>query len=195
MTILLYRHGLTAYSGEGRYLGRTDVPLCAAGARALARAPFDPGNVYVSPLLRARQSAEILFPGARQIVVPAFAEFDFGAFEGKSALDMADDGDYRVWVESGCLAPCPGGESLSQFRTRCCGAFAALVDDTLRRGEKRLVLVAHSGTLRAVMEGFALPERGYFDWAPPCGGCYALSCDEALWRTRRKLCVQEGAPC
>ena len=201
MTISLYRHGRTARNGERRYQGRSDVPLSDDGARALRKAPFEPGAVYVSPLLRARQSAELLFPGARQIVVPAFAEFDFGAFEGRSALEMADDKAYRAWVESGCETRCPGGDSRTEFCARTRAAFEPLPEDAVKRGDAHLVIVAHSGTLRAIMEGFALPERAYFDWDPPCGGGYALTYDQALWHERRKLryagavsCLREGAP-
>lgn len=202
MTVYLFRHGRTAYNDEKRYQGQRDIPLSDAGARELAKAPFETETVYVSPLSRASKSAEILFPSARQIAVPGLMEFDFGAFEGRNYIEMSDDADYRAWVEGGCEARCPGGESRAGFCARICAAFEPLVDEAARRGEEKLVIVAHSGTLHAVMEGFALPERGYFDWEPPCGGGYALSYDAALWAERKKLrlletlsCAKGGAPC
>ncbi|MBE7004245.1 MAG: histidine phosphatase family protein [Ruminococcaceae bacterium] len=202
MTIYLFRHGRTAYNDEKRYQGQRDIPLSDVGARELAKAPFDAEIVYVSPLSRARMSAEILFPGACQIAVPGLMEFDFGAFEGRNYMDMSDDADYRAWVEGGCEIRCPGGESRAEFCARTCAAFAPLVEAAAERGEEQLVIVAHSGTLHAVMEGFALPEKGYFDWEPPCGGGYALDFDAALWRERKKLryretlrCTKDGALC
>ena len=91
MLIYLIRHGATRYNEEHRYQGITDVPLSPAGRTALKRADFCPETVYVSPLSRARETAAILFPGAKQIVIPDFREMDFGIFEGRTAAEMERD--------------------------------------------------------------------------------------------------------
>ena len=189
MTILLVRHGRTRFNDERRYQGRLDVPLSAAGAAELTAAEFAPETVCVSPLRRAQQTADIVFPRARKkIAVPEFAEMDFGAFEGRTADEMADDPAYRAWVASGATLPCPGGESFASFSARVCAAFETLMRDW--QGET-LAIVAHGGTLCALMDRYAVPERGYFDWM--CGnGCgYRLDGDAALWRERRKLRLVE----
>ena len=185
MLIVLLRHGAPAYNAENRYQGRTDIPLSSAGREALHPADFAPETVYVSPLSRAAETAAILFPGTAQIPVPALAEMDFGTFEGRTWREMAHDPDYRVWVENGCAGRCPGGESRGEFSARACGAFAQLVDQGLASGAEYLVIVAHGGTQMAVLERFALPPRGYFDWKAPCGGGFLL--DAAPWRWRRRL--------
>lgn len=84
MRVCLLRHGETAWNAQGRYLGRTDLPLTPAGRAALGPAGFTPALVYVSPLRRTAETAEILFPGAEQSAVPDFREMDFGVFEGRS---------------------------------------------------------------------------------------------------------------
>lgn len=185
MLIFLLRHGATAYNAEGRYQGRTDVPLSPAGRAALRPADFSPETVYVSPLSRAAETAAILFPGAAQIPVPALMEMDFGAFEGRTFREMEHDSRYRAWVEGGCAGRCPGGESREAFSTRVCSVFAHLADQTLASGAAHLVVVAHGGVQMAVLERFALPHRGYFDWRAPCGGGFVL--DAAPWRERRLL--------
>lgn len=185
MLIYLLRHGATSYNAEGRYQGRTAVPLSAEGRAALAPADFSPESVYVSPLSRAAETAAILFPGAAQIPVPALTEMDFGVFEGRTWREMECNSNYRAWVEGGCTGPCPGGESRGEFSDRVCGAFAQLVDQELASGAERLVIVAHSGTQMAALERFALPPRGYFDWKSPCGGGFLL--DAAPWRDHRRL--------
>ena len=187
MTVYLLRHGRTAYNEQRRYQGRSDPPLSPAGAAELRAADFSPELVYVSPLLRARQAARILFPAARQEVVAALAEMDFGDFEGRSADEMAEDAAYRAWVDGGCAGPCPNGESLAQFRERTCRAFTALVESYAAEGRKELVIVAHGGTQRAVMERFCEPERAYFDLRPPFGGGWALHYDAELWARENKL--------
>lgn len=183
MNIWLLRHGRTACNREGRYQGRTDVPLSPEGLTELRRAEIDPPVVYVSPLRRTWQTAERLFPGARQVIVQDLAEMDFGAFEGRNYVEMERDPDYRAWVDGGCEGRCPGGESRAEFCERVCRAFSALVEEK----DSPLVIMAHGGVQMAVMERFALPERGYFDWQSPCGSGYVLEWDRELWRSRRKL--------
>ena len=185
MNIWLLRHGRTACNGERRYQGRTDVPLSLEGAAELRRAEIAPPAVYVSPLRRTWQTAERLFPGAKQVIVEGLAEMDFGVFEGRNSMEMEQDMEYRAWVDGGCEGRCPGGESRGEFCERVCAAFSALVEGAGK--DSPLVIVAHGGVQMAVMERFALPRRGYFDWNAPCGGGYVLEWERDLWRSRRKL--------
>ena len=187
MKIWLLRHGRTQYNDERRYQGQLDIPLSPDGEAELARAGISPEIVYVSPLQRARQTARKLFPDARQAVVSDFAEMDFGAFDGRTADEMAEDADYRAWVAGNCCAQCPGGESRAAFCERTCAAFEALLTKHIECKAKMLVIVAHGGTMRAVMERYALPEKDYFEWMSGNGGGWALDYDEALWREQRKL--------
>lgn len=187
MNICLLRHGRTAYNAEHRYQGRGDIPLSPEGEAELTQADFAPPVVYVSPLRRARRTAELLFPAAQQSVVEAFVEMDFGAFEGRNYLEMEHDLDYRAWVDGGCAGRCPGGESRPEFCQRVCGAFAPLAEQAASQNLPELVIVAHAGVVMAVMEQFALPERTYFDWGAPNGGGYVLAWDGGLWRASRKL--------
>ena len=63
--ILFIRHGATEGNLHRRYIGRTDEPLCAAGiaqAERLRGQNLFADCLFVSPLLRARQTAEIVFP-------------------------------------------------------------------------------------------------------------------------------------
>ena len=187
MNIWILRHGRTAYNAECRYQGRTDIPLSPEGAAELERAEITPPVVYVSPLCRTGQTAAQIFPAAEQIVVNDLAEMDFGAFEGRNYVEMEHDPDYRAWVDGGCEGRCPGGESRGEFCERVSGAFSTLVEEAATREDSLLVIVAHGGVQMAVMERFALPESGYFDWNAPCGGGYVLDWEKELWQSQRKL--------
>ena len=132
MTVWLLRHGMTADNALGRYQGRRDTPLSPEGVRALRPADFSPATVYVSPLRRAVQTAQILFPAAALVTVGDLAEMDFGDFDGRTADEMAEDPAYRAWVEQGCSTRCPNGETLkspslfsSLTRRTCCSTTAA----------------------------------------------------------------------
>ena len=64
-TLLLIRHGQTQANLEGRVQGHSDAPLTELGqaqARAIAARLADdrPAALYVSPLGRARATAEII---------------------------------------------------------------------------------------------------------------------------------------
>ena len=185
LKIYLLRHGRTAWNDEFRYQGISDTPLSSEGEAELIPAGFLPDTVYVSPLRRARRTAELLFPGVCQKVIADLAEMNFGVFEGRTAVEMERDSAYRAWVEGGCLGQCPGGEDRASFCERVCDAFVALVERTPDAAP--LVIVAHGGVQMAVMERFALPEKSYFSWISPKGGGYVLQRDAKLWTERRKL--------
>lgn len=183
MELVLVRHGATEGNEHRRYVGkRTDEPLSETGRAQCARAdvPRNVTEAYVSPLLRARETAELLFPQARLHEVPGFEEFDFGAFEGKTANDLADDAAYRAWVDGWCVGLCPGGESREEFVRRSNAALEELLRAAHARGERRVVVVAHGGTIMAALSVFAASaatDDGYFEWhVEPCGG-YAAEVD------------------
>lgn len=165
MKILLLRHGATAGNRQRRYIGRTDEPLSPDGIRQAEAAGALPGYpfVYVSPLLRARQTAEILFPGAEQVALKDLREMDFGVFEGRNAAEMEEDPAYRSWVESGCLSPCPEGESRAGFSRRAGRCFEDAVLSRFDQGTERLAFVVHGGVIMAVLEQFARPAVNYYE--------------------------------
>lgn len=170
MRVRLIRHGTTAGNAARRYVGSTDEPLCPEGRAAAEQTKKDPslGRVYVSPLLRARETAAILFPNAAQIPVEDLREMDFGDFEGRTADEMANDPAYRAWVDDLCRGACPNGESQAAFHARVARAFTAL----LSRADGDLTLVAHGGVIMSVLWQFAEPKKDFYDWFTPNLGGY-----------------------
>lgn len=171
--LIFMRHGQTVGNLEHRYNGVTDEPLCTQGIAACDGRGADPDvrKVFVSPLLRARQTAQLCFPNARQVVVEDLRETDFGVFEGKNYDDLKDDERYRAWIGSGCEDSCSGGETRTQFATRVVAAFDEIARVVRDVGEQQLVIVAHGGTIMSVMEHRAKERRTFYDWhVPNCGG-------------------------
>ena len=147
MLIVLLRHGQTAYNEQRRYQGAADVPLSPAGRAALKKADFETETVYVTPLCRTAQTARILFPHARQIVVPALREMDFGDFEMRSyAGDLEHDPQFIVWCEDSEHNMCPNGESAPQVLARNLAAIQPVID----AGEDA-VCVSHGGVTSGLM--------------------------------------------
>ena len=176
--LVMLRHGSTESSERRAYAGWIDVPLSPRGeadAHAIGL-HLEPQLVYVSPLVRARQTAQICFPSAQQVVRDDLREMHFGAFEGRTADEMADDSAYRAWVESNCESPIPEGESRAILVERTARALRNIVRETVARGENRAIIVAHGGTIMAAMEAFARTRRDYFSWqVEPCGGYRATA--------------------
>ena len=143
-----FKEELTGPEYAARFIKQVEereIP-CVLGSMVL---DISPEKVYVSPLIRARSTADIVFPESEQIVVHDFREMCFGIFEGRNYIDMEHDPDYLAWVGSDCEGSCPGGERKADFSDRTCQAFVPLVDEALKNGEEMLVIMAHGGTLSA----------------------------------------------
>lgn len=164
-TVYLIRHGATAGNLDRRYIGITDEPLCDDGVSQMLKLREEgitADCIFTSPMLRARQSAEIVFPGAEYRVIDGISETDFGVFEGKSAQELCDDERYRMWVESMCTAAIPGGEDIIEFKLRCCRAFEAAMREVPDDGVA--AFVTHGGVIMAIMESFASAGSGFYDY-------------------------------
>ena len=166
MQITLIRHSKTPGNAEYRYNGRTDEPLSAEGIALAQQAGADPNvsTVYVTPLQRTRQTAAILFPTAKQIIVDDLREMDFGDFEGFNFADLEHNGAYRAWVDGGCIAPCPNGEGRAEFCRRVCAAFEGILRRAAEEGEESLTFVVHGGTIMAIMERYARPTGEFYSF-------------------------------
>ena len=178
MRTYLIRHGETAGNAEHRYIGRTDEPLSAAGRALAEQAAIDPflPLVFVSPMLRARETASILFPNAGQRVLPDLREMDFGIFEGRSPAEMEDDPAYRSWTDSMCLDPCPGGESKALFQERAVNAFMAALREAETLHMEKAVFVTHGGIIMSVLEALALPKQEFYTYYMPNLGGWTAEC-------------------
>lgn len=185
MELYLLRHGETEYNALGYYQGMHDIPLSDAGRSKLRRADFDPEQVYVTPLMRTGQTAEVLFPGAKLTVVEELREMNFGIFEGRSDKEMAGEPVYEAWIRSEWQLPCPGGEAWSDFADRSCAALAELIRQAEVRGAQRLVVVAHGGTQMAVLHRHGSPKRDLVRWLGKNGGGFVL--DTRRWQEERVL--------
>ena len=176
--LVMLRHGSTEASERRAYAGWIDVPLSPRGeaeAQAIGK-HLGPRLVYVSPLMRARQTAQLCFPAAQQLICVDLREMHFGAFEGRTADEMIDDSAYRTWVDGNCEGPIPGGENRAILLERTARAIRSIVRETVARGENRAIIVAHGGTIMATMDAFARTRRDYFSWhVEPCGGYRATA--------------------
>ena len=184
--IFLIRHGEVPGNREQRYVGSTDEALLPEAAENLRKkreavAAGIPGgagektfSLYVSPLLRCRQTAELLFPGAEQIVVPDLREMDFGRFEYRNYRELSGDPDYQHFIDTNGESGFPGGETKAAFTARCAGAFRALAPSL----PEVSAFVVHGGTIMAILGVLSEPHGDYFTWHVPCGEGFSAFLEE-----------------
>ena len=120
--------------------------------------------VVSSPMLRCRQTAEILYPETPLWVQEGLEEMDFGDFEYHNYRELAHNPEYQAYIDSGGQRTFPHGEPLEVFRRRCCKAFLKAMEEAGKRNAQSVAFVVHGGTIMAILEAFGEPQRPYFDW-------------------------------
>ncbi|TDC80810.1 histidine phosphatase family protein [Actinomadura sp. 7K507] len=158
--LVLWRHGQTAWNVEGRFQGRTDIPLDETGVRQARRAAgllagLRPTALLASPLRRAADTAQAL---ADVTGLPVRYDDDLveragGAWEGLSAREIRE----RYPAERARWEP-PGGETSAQVAKRVGSALERALDDLPPTGQ--LVVASHGAALRLGMSHLiGLPEE------------------------------------
>jgi len=152
-TLLLIRHGETAWNAESRIQGQLDVPLSNAGiwqagrlAQRLADERID--AIFASDLTRAWLTAQPIGQ-SRQIDPLAdvrLRERHFGIFQGHTLEDISARWpvEFAAWRERNPDWAIPEGESARQFIER---VLQALDEITHRYAGGTVAVVAHGGVL------------------------------------------------
>ena len=146
VSLVLVRHGETEWSRALRHTGRTDVPLTAAGREQaqlagvrLERHAFE--RVLVSPLRRARDTAELAGLGGTAELVDDLVEIDYGDYEGRKTLEVREERPgWDFWRDG-----CPNGEPHEVAGERV-DRVIAQVEDL----DGDVALVAHGHILRVL---------------------------------------------
>ncbi len=156
-SIVLIRHGETAWNAERRLQGHIDIGLSAEGerqaeamARSLAGENF--AAIYSSDLRRAADTAAAL-ARLKDLPVqqdPGLRERCYGVFEGMlyAQIEAAYPGQFVAWQSRDVDACMPAGErqaeSFRQFYARTMEAISRLAQD---HAGQQIAIVAHGGVL------------------------------------------------
>ena len=139
-------------------------------------------KVYTSPLERAVQSAQILFPDRELTEVDDLREMDFGIFEGIPAEELLELDSYRTWLKGGLDNPPPNGESLRNMMVRCYTALNGIILDMMEEGITHAGVMTHSGILMNMMSCFGLPKMKPMSFACPMGHGYEIMVTAQMWQ-------------
>jgi probable phosphoglycerate mutase len=155
-TLLLIRHGETAWNAEHRIQGRLDVPLSATGvwqsgrlAQRLAGEAID--AVVCSDLARAWMTGAPLADarGLTMVAEPRLRERVFGIFEGKTLDEIAAEhpDELAAWRARDVHWRVPDGESGAEFIARVLEAVHEIV---VAYAGRTVAVVTHGGVLDVV---------------------------------------------
>jgi len=153
--VYLARHGQTAYNHEGRFQGQLPVPLDETGlaqaAELAERAlPYGFLALWSSPLLRARETAEVL---ARRLALPIRAddrlmETDAGDWTDLSFAEVRgrEPRAFDAFAAGDPAFAFPGGESFAAQEVRVAAAL-----EHVEAGPLPALVVCHGMVIRAAL--------------------------------------------
>ena len=155
MHILLIRHGQSTGNAVGRIQGWNEEPLTELGrAQALAlgkrlQGEHDADVIYASPLLRARETAEIIggVLGLDITFDERLKEHNMGVVVGLRFEEV--EAQYpevvKQWRESPWGVTIPGAEKNDAFHSRVMAAMDHIV--SRHEDDQTVVVIAHGGVL------------------------------------------------
>jgi probable phosphoglycerate mutase len=164
-TLVLVRHGVTEHTVEKRFSGglasanpglsdegREQIRITADWLAPIAE---QVDAVVASPVRRTLESAEILAEvlGKPVDLEPGFAEMEFGTWDGKTFMDVAEQHkeELDAWLGSIDVAP-GGGESFRDVEKRVLDGLQRLLD---AHAGRTVVVVSHVTPIK-VMVGHAV---------------------------------------
>jgi broad specificity phosphatase PhoE len=169
-TLLIVRHGQTAWNKDLRFRGRADLPLNETGlnqAEAVARhiaAEFQPVALLSSPLQRTRQTAEAIARTTRLNlqVEETLIDLDYGQFSGLSPAEAEAEFPelYRAWLSVPHTVRFPAGESLDDVRARLTDLLGRVTD---LYPNQQVILVTHQVVCRVLLCHLLGIHNGYFN--------------------------------
>ena len=198
-TVYLFRHGLTKGNLNAQYIGHTDLPITTDSISALKsiKAKYhypEVEAVFVSPLKRCIESAEIMFPKNNPLVINDLIEYNFGEFEECTAEDLKDNESFRLWLQGDINARPPYGESNAEFVQRICDSFEKVINGCIKAGCENIAIVSHAGVIMTILSCYGLPEAPMAHWQMDAGYGYKLRITPSLWMQANKIEVVDTAP-
>lgn len=161
-TLVIVRHGQSAWNLENRFTGWVDVEITEKGeaeakAAGVKLKPYKFDLAYTSGLKRAQKTLDLILSEIGQTNIPiikdiALNERHYGDLQGANKAETAakyGDEQVHIWRRSYDIAP-PNGESLKDTAARVIPYFEKEIIPQLKAG-KNIIITAHGNSLRALI--------------------------------------------
>ncbi|WP_426535025.1 histidine phosphatase family protein [Bradyrhizobium sp. McL0615] len=154
-SFLCLRHGVTDWNAQGRFQGRTNVPLNDEGilqahAAALRLQNTRLDHIVASPLIRALKTAEIVAASspAPLAIDDGIIECDFGSLEGRSVAEVMKEHGITAMDDLATILP-PDGEPWASVSARSLRCISEWLD---RHPQASILFVCHDGVMQSLSE-------------------------------------------
>lgn len=161
-TLVLIRHGQSAWNLENKFTGWVDVELTAKGIEEAKNAgkklrdyQFD--IAFTSGLKRAQETLKIVLAESHQAEIATFQDIAlnermYGDLQGLDKTETEQKfgvEQVKIWRRSYDIQP-PNGESLKDTAERVIPYFTKNIEPLLNEG-KSIIVAAHGNSLRALI--------------------------------------------
>jgi len=165
MTLYIVRHGQTIWNLEGRKQGFSDSPLTLQGIKQaeniadllrIENLNYDETSIFVSPLFRTQQYAQILLEVVpiikKPCLEPLIKEHAFGAWEGltQNEVDEQFPGETEKRMQNRWQYIIPGGGESYELISKRVSYFL-----DKNRTEENMLIICHE-MISKVMRGILL---------------------------------------
>ncbi|WP_141013521.1 histidine phosphatase family protein [Nocardioides sambongensis] len=192
-TLVLVRHGVTTHTSGRRFsggLGGDNPPLSDEGRDQVGHTAAWLGElgdrldaVIASPVRRTRETADLIAArlGLEVTEEPAFAEMEFGSWDGKSFAEVAaaDQAGMDAWFSDLTAAP-HGGESFHDVHRRVLLGLGRVLD---AHAGGTLVVASHVTPIKTLVGhavGAPLESLFAFELAPASVSVVAFHPDSSV---------------
>lgn len=148
MKITFLRHGTTDLNGKGYLATKLDYPLNENGRCECKKIKFRDGEfdcVYCTPYKRTIETAEIVYPYKKAIVMSLIVQRDLGELNEKFKRDYPEE--YVSKVRDYSLVPL-NAESLDDIKIRIDSFFEYLKKN--HKCDDKILVVGHNGIMRII---------------------------------------------
>lgn len=186
LNVYFFRHGLTYGNVEARMCGRTDTLVCKKGWDDLYELTEkykypEAERVYISPAIRCRETASVLFPGMEPKVVENFWEMDFGTMENLP-VDCSSEAGFEKWLAQDPDCGFQEGETVLECRFRAMAAMTRVIKEAREEGLTKVAVVAHGEVLSCLMQAALASDISLEEFTlTPNGMGYEMSVDMDKW--------------
>ncbi|GFZ33556.1 alpha-ribazole phosphatase [Clostridium zeae] len=183
MKLILIRHGETEGNHKGLYQGVKDYPLSEKGKlqNLKLKSKLDNINlnkVYYSEMERAKKTADAIFDFSSSEIYfeenSSFNEINFGLWDGRDYKYISTNysEQFQCFIDDFKIFKFPEGESFKDFYNRVSEGIKEIIK--VSKEEDNIAIVAHGGTIRAILcELLGFSYEGFYKFNIN-HGCYSL---------------------
>ncbi len=181
--LYIMRHGQTDWNVRKKLQGQTDIPLNEEGRKMAREAAEKYRDVhfdicFCSPLVRARETAELLLEGRDVPIVvdERLIEMSFGVYEGiENSFAIPDCPINVLFWHPEQYEKVEGGENLEELYARTGNFLEEKVYPLIREG-KDVLIVGHGGMNLSISNRIqGVPLKDY--WKNLQGNCKVVKLD------------------